>query len=423
MRRWIQPLFASCLAVLLVFIIFLSGAAVGATVPVVQQAGQSWLAALRPASPSTGGTPSPGMPGGTPLSSETLFAPFWEVWELIHNEYVDQPVDNTALMRGAIRGMLDALGDEHTAFMDPDEYRQANMGLEGAYEGIGAWVDTDSEYLTIISPMPDSPSEKAGLQPGDQIIAVDGQDMTGIDGNLVIRKVLGPAGSSVVLTILRESAGLPFDVSVKRESIEIPSVEGRILEDGIGYVRLYTFGENTNRDLQAALRSLQTDGARGVILDLRGNGGGYLNTAIDVASQFVAKGVIVTERFGDGREEVYKAEKGGLATDWPMVVLIDGGSASASEIVAGAIQDSGRGKLIGEASFGKGSVQNWVPLRDDQGAVRVTIARWYTPSGRQIHGLGLSPDTAVPIREADVAADRDPQLDKAIEVLRSQLAE
>jgi len=418
MRRWIQPLIASCLAILLVLIVFLSGAAVGATVPAVQEVGRSLLTTVLPTSPSAGGTPSPGAPGGTPISREVLFAPFWEVWDIVHHDFVDQPVDNTSLMRGAIRGMLDALGDEHTAYMDPDEYRQANMGLEGAYEGIGAWVDTDSEYLTIISPMPGSPAEKAGLQPGDQIIAVDGQDMAGTDGNLVIRKVMGPAGSSVVLTIRRESEAHPFDVTVQRESIEVPSVESRILEDGIGYVRLYTFGENTNRDLQAALRSLKDGGAHAVILDLRGNGGGYLNTAIEVASQFVANGVIVTERFGDGREKVYEAEKGGLATDWPMAVLIDGGSASASEIVAGAIQDSGRGKLVGEASFGKGSVQNWVPLKDDQGAVRVTIARWYTPSGRQIHGVGLSPDIAITVSEADAAAKRDPQLDRAIEELR-----
>lgn len=423
MRRWIQPLFASCMAVFLVVIVFVSGAAVGATVPSVRESAESLLTRSLPVSPSENVSPSPETGKATPVSREDLFAPFWEVWDILHEEYVDQPVDNIALMRGAIRGMLEALGDEHTAYMDPDEYRQANMGLEGSYEGIGAWVDTDSEYLTIISPMPGSPAEEADLQPGDQIIAIDGEDMTGIDGNLVIRKVLGPAGSSVVLTIARETVEAPFDVTVKRGSIEIPSVESRILEDGIGYVRLYTFGEKTNRELEQALRSVQAEGARGVILDLRGNGGGYLDTAIGVSSQFIAQGVIVTERFGDGREEIYKAESGGLATDWPMAVLIDGGSASASEIVAGAIQDAGRGKLIGETSFGKGSVQNWVPLKDDQGAVRVTIARWYTPNGRQIHGQGLDPDIAVSYTEADAAADRDPQLDKALEELRSLLVE
>jgi carboxyl-terminal processing protease len=423
MRRVIPPLFASCLAILLVVVIFVSGAAVGATVPAIRQAAEGLFAATSPASTSQAPAETPLSGTLTPETRDDLFAPFWEVWDILHEDFVDQPLDNTALMRGAIRGMLDALGDEHTAYMDPDEYRQANMGLEGSYEGIGAWVDTDSEYLTIISPMPGSPAEKAGLEPGDQIIAIDGEDMTGIDGNLVIRKVLGPAGSTVVLTIAREGAEDPFDVTVTRGSIEIPSVESNLVEEGIGYVRLYSFGENTNRDLEKALRSLKAADARSVILDLRGNGGGYLDTAIEVSSQFISQGEIVTERFGDGREQVYKAAAGGLATDWPMAVLIDGGSASASEIVAGAIQDAGRGKLIGETSFGKGSVQNWVPLKDDQGAVRVTIARWYTPNGRQIHGQGLEPDIAVPFTEADAQADRDPQLDRALEVIRGLVAE
>jgi carboxyl-terminal processing protease len=352
---------------------------------------------------------------------EEVMGPFWEAWEILHEDFVDQPLDDVQLVQGAIRGMVESLGDPHTSYMDPDEYLQANLPLDGEYEGIGAWVDTDAEYLTIISPMPDSPAEQAGLKAGDQIIAIDGEDMTGIDGNLVIRKVLGPAGTSIVLTIKREGTPEPFDVDITRASITIPSVESRMLDSDIGYVRLYTFGAQTTEDLRQALNTLGKEDPNGIILDLRGNGGGFLNTAVDVTSEFISEGIVLIERFGDGRVQQYDARSGGLATEIPMVVLINGGSASASEIVAGALQDNQRALLIGETSFGKGSVQNWVPLSDDQGAVRVTVARWYTPLDRQINEVGLEPDIVVLIEEEDFEQELDPQLEKAIEVLLDQI--
>jgi carboxyl-terminal processing protease len=196
-----------------------------------------------------------------------------------------------------------------------------------------------------------------------------------------------------------------------------------MLDDGIAYIRLYTFGIGTTRSLRSALEELAADSPRGLILDLRGNGGGYLSTALEVTSEFIRGGVIMIERYGDGREEIQEAEAGGLATDIPLVVLIDGGSASASEIVAGAIQDRGRGFLVGQTSFGKGSVQEWIPLSADAGAIRVTVARWLTPEGRQIEEVGLTPDVVVEMTEEDVQAGLDPQLDKAIEVLMSEAAE
>lgn len=352
-----------------------------------------------------------------PADREALLEPFWEAWDILQDEYVDQPIDDVQLMRGAIRGMVDSLGDPHTSYMDPDEYLQANLPLDGEYEGIGAWVDTDGPYLTIISAMPDSPAERAGLQPGDQVIAVDGEDMTGVDGNLVIRKVLGPAGTSVTLTVRREGEPDALDFEIVRESITLPSVESEMLAGDIGYIRLYTFGAQTSRDFEEELRALMRRDPAGLILDLRGNGGGFLNTSVDVASQFIDEGVVLIERFGDGDETVYQADPGGLATEIELVVLIDGGSASASEIVAGAIQDHGRGRLVGETSFGKGSVQNWIELGDGQGAVRVTIARWYTPNDRQINETGLSPDVEVLVEPEDLSEDQDPQLDKAIELL------
>lgn len=352
-----------------------------------------------------------------PSDINALFSPFWEAWDLIHEQYVDQPVDDLQLMRGAISGMLAALGDQHTSYMDPDEYKQANMPMEGEYEGIGAYVDTTSDYLTIVSPMPDSPAEEAGLKAGDKIIKVDGEDQTGIDGSLVLRKVLGPAGSQVTLTILREGSEEPFDVTITRAKIQLKSVVYEMREDGIAYVNLSSFGDDTTRDLKAALRELMAQEPKGLILDLRNNGGGYLNTAIEVVSQFIGDGVVMYEEYGDGTRQTFEAIRGGLATEIPLVVLVNEGTASASEITAGAIQDYERGLLVGVTTFGKGSVQNWIPLKDEQGAVRVTVARWLTPKERQIHKVGLEPDVVVELTADDINADRDPQLDKAVEIL------
>ncbi|MFQ5921675.1 MAG: S41 family peptidase [Anaerolineales bacterium] len=348
---------------------------------------------------------------------EELIAPFWEAWDILHDEFVDQPLDNEALMQGAIRGLVDSLEDPHTSYMDPDEYLQANLPLDGEYEGIGAWVDSEAKYLTIISTMPGSPAEEAGLQAGDQVIGVDGEDVTGMDASLVIRQVLGPAGTPVSLTIRREGLAEPFVVEIVREKIDLPSVQSEVLEDRIAYVRLLTFGEETAHDLNRALRDLLRDDPVGLILDLRGNGGGFLNSAVDVASEFIPDGVLLIERFGDGEETNYQARSGGRATEIDLVVLIDGGTASASEIVAGAVQDHGRGLLVGETSFGKGSVQNWVELANNEGAIRVTIARWYTPDDRLIHGIGLSPDVEVLIPESGLDEGEDPQLDEAIKLL------
>lgn len=353
----------------------------------------------------------------TPADLETTFKPFWEAWDLVHSLYVDQPVDDQALMRGAISGMMDALGDPHTGYMTPQDYTQANSSLQGEYEGIGAVVDITGEYLKIISPMPNSPAEKAGIKIGDLIIAVDGKDMTGVDGSVVLSKVKGPAGTPVVLTIRREGTEEPIDITVTRARIVQSSINYKMLDSGIAYIQLSTFGDNTTKDLRAALKDLLAKEPKGLILDLRYNGGGYLETAVEVTSQFINTGNVLLEQYGDGTITEYKVEKGGLALDIPMVVLVNEGSASASEITAGALQDSGRAKLVGVTTYGKGTVQKWLPLQDDAGAVRITIARWLTPKERQINGVGLTPDVEIKRTEEDIAADRDPQLDKAVELL------
>lgn len=366
-------------------------------------------------------TVAPDQQTSTPSELQTLFVPFWETWNIIHDQYVDQPIDDVKLMQGAINGMMESLGDTHSTFMDPQTFESANAELAGSYEGIGAYVDTTADYLTIISPIPGSPAEKAGLQSGDKIIKIDGEDMTGVDGELARRKVLGPAGSTVIITVARKDVADLLEFSIVRDKIVVKSATGKMLENDIAYVQVNTFGENTTSELTAALTELMAQNPKGLVLDLRNNGGGYLSTSVEVTSQFISDGVVLYEKFGDGKQNEFKALSGGLATDIPMVVLINEGSASASEIVAGALQDYGRAKLVGVVSYGKGSVQNWIPLSNDQGAVRVTIAKWYTPNDNTIDGVGLTPDVYVTMTEEDYNANLDPQLDAAVETLLAML--
>jgi len=356
-------------------------------------------------------------PSSTPADREELFKPFWESWDIIHEQYVDQPVDDLQLMRGAIRGMIESLGDKHSGYMTPEDYRQASTPLDGSYTGIGAWVDTSGDLLTIISPMPDSPAEAAGLKTGDQIIAIDGESVIGKDPNIVLQSVLGPENTTVVLTIRRNEPEEILDFTILRARIIIPSVESRMLDGNIAYIALFQFGEDSPKDMEIALKELLANDPVGLILDLRDNGGGYVDTAIEVISQFISSGVVMIEKYGDGEEVTIEAIPGGLATEIPLVVLVNNGSASASEITAGAIQDYARGKIVGTTTYGKGSVQNWIPLEDDQGAVKVTIARWLTPKGRLIHEVGLTPDYIVELTEEDIEAGLDPQLDKAVDLL------
>lgn len=372
--------------------------------------------------PGAAPTALPETGSATPDQLQSTFVPFWEAWQIVHDDYVDQPVDDTKLMQGAIRGMLASLGDQHTSFMDPNEYMQANSSIEGSYEGIGAWVDSTGDYLAIVSPMPGSPAEAAGLESGDLIVAIDGEDMTGVEGDLVIKKVLGPAGSTVELTVHREGESEPLTFKVTRAKIVVPSIEGEMLDGQVGYIHIFTFGTSTTSELRTAIQDLVKQDAQGLVIDFRNNGGGLLTTAIHVASEFLPEGdVVLYEQYGDGRRDVHEAIAGGLATDIPIVILINEGSASASEVVAGALQDYERGQLVGVTSYGKGSVQNWVPLNNDQGAVRVTIAKWLTPLERTIHKIGLTPDVVIEMTEEDYKADRDPQLDKAVEILLDQI--
>jgi carboxyl-terminal processing protease len=353
----------------------------------------------------------------TPGDLQTLFTPFWEAWNVVHQQYVDQPVDDRALMQGAIRGMMDALGDKQTFYMEPKMYETETSSLQGQYEGIGAYVDTDGEYLTIVSPIEGSPAEKAGLKPGDKVIAIDGEDMKGVAPEQARLKILGPQGTTVTLTVTRDGESQPVKFVITRAQIVLHSAEGKMLGNRMAYVDINTFGERTTQELRDTLDTLLKQHPNGIIIDLRNNPGGYLNTAVEVASEFIDKGVVLYEQYGDGHRDTHKVLGNGRATDIPIVVLINEGSASASEILAGALQDYGRAKLVGVQSYGKGSVQNWVPLSDNQGAARVTIAKWLTPKERLIDHIGLTPDVIVNMTPEDFTAGRDPQLDAAKETL------
>jgi carboxyl-terminal processing protease len=319
--------------------------------------------------------------GGTPTNLTTLFTPFWQAWSIVHQEYVDQPVNDTQLMQGAINGMMQSLGDAHSTYMSPQEYTYATSELAGSYAGIGALVDKSGKLLTITMPFPNSPAQKAGLQAGDQIIAVNGKDVTSLIPEAVHQMVLGPEGTSIKLTIQRPGQNGSIDFQITRAIIVVPSVISKMLPNGLAYIQISTFGDTTAIDLHTQLAALIAQNPKGLILDLRNNGGGYLATGISVASEFISSGLIVSEKAGDGTITPHNATPGGLATNksLPMLVLVNGYSASASEIVAGALQDTGRARLLGKDTYGKGTVQDWVPLSDNQGAVRVT-----TPSTKKV---------------------------------------
>jgi carboxyl-terminal processing protease len=371
---------------------------------------------------------------GTPAGRAEIFQPFWDTYEAIDTRYAGGEVDQQALIRGAIRGMVEALDDPYSTYLTPEEYQSGLQDLSGQFEGIGAEIGTQNPatgetsdcstlapdcVLVIVAPIEGSPAERAGLRPGDVVLAVDGSGLEGLTIDGARDRVRGPKGSDVILTIEREGEPAPFDVTVTRDVIVQREVIERDLAEGsIGYIRVTGFSDNAAEQFHDALaEDLAADRSR-IILDLRGNPGGYVTAARRIASEFLASGPIFFEEFAGGRQEQTDALSGGLATgdDVRLVLLIDRGSASASEIVAGALKDRGRATLVGETTFGKGTVQQWIEL-PDTGALKLTIARWLTPERHWINGEGIAPDVAVEL-PPELAADEDPVLDRAVELLR-----
>ncbi|MFN2110622.1 MAG: S41 family peptidase, partial [Anaerolineae bacterium] len=369
---------------------------------------------------ATDETPPTEVPTSIPLPTpsnddEATFQLFWEVWAIIQRDYYGEVPSMQEVTYAAIQGVLNAVNDPFTSFVTPQEAAIRAEDDSGEYEGIGAYVDIDEEgKLIIVAPFEGSPAETAGLQPQDRIVAVDGVSIVGLTLSEMIGKVRGPAGTEVVLTVEREGEQ-PFDVTVTRDRFELEITEAEMLEGDIGYIRLREFGSLASDELTADLEELLAQNPRGIILDLRFNPGGWLDQALEVSDIFLDDGVILTQRWKNGTEQVFEAKPGGIGEDIPLVVLVDRGSASASEIVAGALQDHGRAILIGEQTFGKGAVQTVHTLSDGSQLI-VTSAMWFTPNNQPIHGEGLHPDIEVPYPD-ELEEGEDPQLERAIEYL------
>lgn len=343
---------------------------------------------------------------------------FWEAWDLVERVFYGKLPDNQHLEWGLIRGALGTLDDPHTSFLEPEPRQREKEALSGRFGGIGAYVTQSEDGRIVLEPMPDLPAEKAGVRKGDILLEVDGVDITEMNSEEVIALIRGEVGTTVRLTLQREGEMQPVTAEITREEIPSPTVEWRMLDEpaGTGYVRLTLFSGRTDKELRQALNELEEQGMTRLVLDLRGNGGGLLNTAVDVATEFLSGGTVLVQVEKGGKEEIYKAGSGGRFTDGKLVVLVDGGTASASEIVAGALQDRGRAVLVGEKTYGKGSVQQVFDLSDGS-SVHITYADWLTPNRRQITGVGLEPDFEVGITDDDRANGRDPQLDRAVEWL------
>jgi carboxyl-terminal processing protease len=357
-----------------------------------------------------------------PAGVEKDFEPFWQVYNLIEGTYLDRStVKSAALVDGAIKGMVDSLGDQFSGYMDAATFPLLNGDLSGEVEGIGAVVETvqDTKQVRIVNVLEGSPAEAAGLKSGDIFVKVDGEDITKLDQLDLVTRVRGPEGTKVSLTMLRGDQTLEFTIT--RARIEVPTVESKKINN-LGYIKLHDFSVNAYSQLSDALNKLDVAHLDGLILDLRGNPGGLLSEAIDVASTFIQDGSVVIEDFGNGHQTNYDTNGKYFGSSILMVVLVDNNSASASEIVAGALQDHGRATIIGVKTFGKGTVQTWQSLVNG-GGVRLTIARWLTPNHNWIHGEGITPDIVVESPQDNQDVNNDPQLDAAVNFLTSDIVQ
>ena len=347
---------------------------------------------------------------------------FWEAWSLIDRHFYGDPIDPVQRTYGAIEGSLAKLDDRYTRFIEPQEHRREQEDLRGSFGGIGAWIERRPDGRIVLTPMEGQPAERAGVQAGDELIAVDGMPITAeMSLEDVVDRVKGEIGTRIVLTLRREGVDAPIEIEIERQEIVVPSVSWRVIEDApeIGYIQLRMFNERTADELKKAIAELRNQGANRWIIDLRDNGGGLLSSAIDVASQFLDGGVVMYDSKSDGQETVHQVRPNGIARRDPLVILVNGNTASASEIVAGAIQDVRRGKLIGTQTFGKASVQLLFELGDGS-SLHVTNAHWLTPNRRDINGVGLTPDVVIELTQEAIDAGQDPQLQAAIAELQGK---
>ena len=338
---------------------------------------------------------------------------FITAYRFIETKYVND-TDDVKLIDGAIDGMVKSLNDPHSNYLSPKMYKTLMEQTEGSFAGIGVVMGMDNEQkIHIVGIMENSPGQKAGLQEGDEILAVDGVPVTQMAFDEVAAHVRGQAGTDVVLTIMRDNANQ--DITITRDNIKLKTVGNKMLDNNIGYIQIVSFSEDTANEFNEAYNDLKNQGMKALVLDLRNNPGGLLTTCVEIAKKLVPKGEIVSIVDKQGNKETYSSSL--EAPEYPLVVLINKNSASASEILSGAIQDTKTGTIIGNTSYGKGSVQTILPMFEDD-AVKLTIAKYYTPSGRSIDGTGITPDIEINL---DENATSDTQLDKALEVLKAQL--
>jgi carboxyl-terminal processing protease len=364
-------------------------------------------------------------------SESAAFRPFWDTYHTIRDRFAGGDISRDAIVQGAIRGMIDSLDDPYSQYLTADEYRSNLQGISGEFEGIGAELATQAAdgtascstlgptcRLVIVAPLGGSPAEKAGLQPGDLVLATDGVPLDGLSVDDARARIRGPKGTVLELSVLRGTQA-PFALKITRDVILEQEVESKALDDGrVGYIQLKGFSDRSAADFTDALRAQVDAGRKRLILDLRGNPGGYVTAARVVASQFIGTGTIFWEQDAHGAQSPTEATPGGVATDpsIQVVTLIDRGTASASEIVAAALQDTGRALLVGQRSFGKGTVQQWQELPGEGGAFRLTIARWLSPDKRWIANVGIEPDVTVTAPAATLPGD-DPTVDRAVQLL------
>lgn len=362
---------------------------------------------------------APQLLGGTQTASNRLdFASLSETYGVLKSKF-DGDLDNTKIMDGARAGLVSGADDPYTVFLSAKEAKELKDQLSGTLSGVGAEVAIRNNRLTVVAPIADSPAAKAGVRAGDVIIYIDNVDSSTLTLDEAVSKIRGEKGTTVTLKIVRGSTE-PQDIKITREVITVPSVKSSMKEGNIGYIQLSQFGDDTAEKLQQAASELKGQGATKIILDVRNNPGGYLTGAVDVSSQFLPEGKTVVEERARGKvKERLESTGSGVLVGLPTIVLINQGSASASEIVAGALKDNNAARLLGEKSFGKGSVQEVIDL-DGGSQLKVTVARWYTPSGKGIDKEGIKPDIEVKMEAADLNAGRDPQLDRAVAELKAQ---
>ena len=350
---------------------------------------------------------------------ELDFSPFWKSWRLIEEKYVSSDgIDRQSMLWGSIEGLAASLGDPYTTFFPPVENKAFEEEIRGDFEGVGMEIGMRKGVLTVIAPLNGTPSYKAGVKAGDKILKI-GEDSTAeFDLNEAVQKIRGPKGSEVKLTILRNGEDDTREMSITRDVIQIPLIDTEARQDGVFIIKLYSFSEKSPSAFRNALRQMIESGSDKLVLDLRNNPGGYLEAAVDISSWFIPAGkTVVKENFGQEGEKIHRSKGYNIFSGKPMVILVNGGSASASEIVAGALRDNSVAKIVGTKTFGKGSVQELVPITADT-SLKITIARWLTPAGHSISENGLDPDVIAEAVKGDEEAV-DPQLDKAIEAVKN----